>query len=154
MQVYNIKNIELSIFHDTDIVLNEPIIKVNGEDIHSASRYGFRKDELLSIIGESNTGTMYTTRYGTPELKINDDFRKNVFTKPTFTVGICAGRPMVHSIERLRDLGFNPTFESDRDRDIRIKSDDYIKNGNSFYKVEYLLVKELRYSVPVENKCH
>lgn len=140
MKVYSINDIELSIFHKTDIVLNETIIRLNGEDIRSQSQYGFRKDELLAVIGDSNKGTLYTTRGEIPELKINDNFRKSVSSSITFAIDI--NYPIVKSIESLRYLGFDPIFERDCDKNIHIKSNDYIRKGNDLYKIEYFIVKK------------
>lgn len=142
MEVCNIFDINFDNFKDNDIVINDVCIVLDNKEIASNSRYGFRKNELLKLVGNGNKCTVYNTKNKTL-LKINDDFKTY---NGIFTIGICSGRPMCNSIDRLKELGFNPKFESEHPRDIRINSNDYLKNNDVFYKIEYLLVKS--YDIP------
>ena len=140
MKFCNVKEIKYADFNEKDMVLNEPTIMKDGVELWSRSRYGFRRDELFTN-GETSL-TVYTYRYGSPDVVTNPE---HAVSDKTFTIGICAGRPMKHSIERLKDLGLNPQFESEHEREIMIKSSDYIvdrkDSGVVLHKVEYLLVK-------------
>ena len=158
--ICTLEEIDLSRFKDDEYVTPENTLKVplqvrpfpipgNKEghiEIHSVSRYGFRKKELLDtlvsyqsqefsendrvVIVAKQNEIPYLAHYG------------SIYVAGEMKMGICAGRPLKSSLKYLNSLGLTPIKYSDHERDLRFRSLDYLVDSTGSYThIDYVLVK-------------